>query len=370
MADIKSNQTPSSFRQHLLEIAAEKDQNQRAKLNQVLVAQYADLDALIQAMADEGRPRAPGVKTVADFKEALNLAMLENDSEKERLAAAVPLADAYTALFYEYEDLSSRQEYKGGRSGQIQFLFDGNIRNNKKLKDLITLEINGRNIHVPRVLIPVPGGQPQPCTPAAYRVSVTKPGPRTAIRGAGLEPEFLSFLRGAGRLLLRSFQDWYDEAPADGSPARTDPGVYDQALREAWAEFDRERFEKRYCKPGDIPTPGIQRGHRLLRLGVTINQNHFRDKGCGGTIYEGGAGAPVPPELDYEELVRRYVDRLKPNNPATSRSRQPLTRREIVESLAATLAPTDPPEILQLFTAASASALRIKSFPEWSDLTN
>lgn len=216
----------------------------------------------------------------------------------------------------------------------------------------------GTTVITPVINVPLPGGASRPCVPAAIRVVLDKPGALPGLVDAGLEPDFIEYLRENDMPALQSFAAW--RAQHEDVPTDDQPNAYQVALAVAHRQFEADRFADRYCRPGDIAAPGVQYGHRLLRLPVQLSEQDFRNAGCGSQVYEGELGAPLPPELDYAELVRRYVNALRPE----ARWRADLnavTRADIVESHLRYLPPGDPPVVLQFLVVASQTALQQRS---------
>jgi hypothetical protein len=276
---------------------------------------------------------------------------IESADLDTRLAAADRLIAGYALL------IGAPAAQLPTRSGLIPIAAPGG--GNPALAQLLRQWADGGRLRLPEIDIELGGGTGlrQPCVPGVLRSQVVKPGLLPELDDAGLEPDFLDYLRGSDRAALRSYASW---RAAQAAGAATDADSYQAALAAAYRGYEDERFADRYCRPGDIAAPGEQYGHRLLRLPLRLRDRDFRAAGCGAQIYEGELGAPLPPELDYEELVRRYVELLKPQ----SRWRvevNALTRGDIVASHLRYLGSADAPAVLHLMVTASQTALQVRT---------
>lgn len=296
----------------------------------------------------------------------LAIASVEGQDLALRLAAAERLADAYSALYRAGRTPTGAMTITG-RSGPLPVGAKG--AGNPGLARLLELWGTGGRVIVPEIEIQLPGGNSRPCVPGSVRVAVEKPGVLPDLSEAGLDPDFVDWLRTQDGLInLLSFAEWRDGG--DGSaPTDAERRAYEVALASAYRRYEKERFADRYCRPLALASPGVQYGHRLLRLPLRLAGSDFRDAGCGPQIYEGELGAPLPPELDYEELVRRYVNLLKPE--ARWRADvNAVTRSDIVESHLRSLPPADPPAVLQFLVVASQTALQHRSMATLIDVAD
>ena len=277
-----------------------------------------------------------------------------------RLAAADHVAETYAALARSSGG-GGGAFVQGSRAGPLTLAPPGG--GNAGLAKLLGLWADGGRVIPPLVEIINLGGGAQPCAPGVLRSRARKPGLLAELTDAGLDPDFLNFLRLSDHASLRSYAAWRAQAPADGNA----PDDYQIALARAHQAYEKDRFTDRYCRPGDIPAPGEQYGHTLLRLPLRLAQRDFRSAGCGPQIYEGELGVSDTPELDYEELVRRYVDLLKPRTRGSS-DVNAVTRSDIVTAHLRGLGSADNPAVLSLMVVATQTALQMRSMATLIDL--
>lgn len=118
--------------------------------------------------------------------------------------------------------------------------------------------------------------------PAPKYIRIKKPGPDIALETVTLSPDFAKFLREKHskenhlmHLLTRSkFEAWLDTE--QGKNWLTEQGInaekpypaeiYRVALHQAFEQYEEDAYSNLYCRPKNISMPGIQYGHRLLRL--------------------------------------------------------------------------------------------------------
>ncbi len=240
---------------------------------------------------------------------ALEKAIFSGRSSKEREKAAMGLAREYEAgyqLAASGSSGASGQKWRyGGRSGQVPVSTDETVSDNERLDELLRTELKGRKIAPPKFIWPDDDANLS-CGPI---VTVSKPGGLKDLKEAGFDPAFLQYLKRNDQLALRTYEEWLAENELD--PSAQNRRHYEEAMAKAYERFEKERDEGRYCRPRDIPAPGIFHGRRMLRIDCPITETEFASYAGQNGIYEGPQGAPVPPELDYEELVRRYVNNLR-----------------------------------------------------------
>jgi hypothetical protein len=158
----------------------------------------------------------------------------------------------------------------------------------------------------------------------AKHISIKKPGPLVSLEAVSLSPDFAKYLREQHTKerplfqLLRkgSFEKWLDttEGKAWLVAQALDPNVFDKpelysiAVHQAFARYEKHAYEELYSRPTHIPMPGIQYGHRLLGLPFVLSPPE--KKFVEPNVYEGPTGRIQVPDVDFEELVRRYVNAL------------------------------------------------------------
>ncbi len=159
-------------------------------------------------------------------------------------------------------------------------------------------------------------------------VSVRKPGAEPAQETVTLSPDFARFLReqhgqkgesGGEEMQLvqlltqgtfkswldtENGKDWKKENRLDA--VANEAELYRIALSQAFALYESYSYDKLHCRPKNLPMPGIQYGHRILRLPFGITKKCFHD----GEPYRGPIDRLHDPDVDLEELVRRYVNAL------------------------------------------------------------
>ena len=183
-------------------------------------------------------------------------------------------------------------------------------------------------------------------------MTVVKPGDPSTPETVTLSPDFARFLREQhgqevkgnappgmptdiavasgdlpAKLLLvqlltkKSFEEWLQEDAGQrwleqnclALPRSSEQGaekyaeLYRIALHKAFQLYEQGAYQKEYCVPQRTPMPGIQYGHRLLRLPVVVEEADFSSNG----IYCGPEANLQIPDVDFEELVRRYVSAMR-----------------------------------------------------------
>jgi hypothetical protein len=354
--------TSSALRDRLSVLADSSTKVGRATLAQGLSRSYRKLLADVAKAAGKDGP--PLTEAASARRFATNVAKLvaENDPRR-RQEMARALADEYTTASQAREEQKRELLQFGGRGGDV--VYDGAREGfaNERL-DRAMAALRDRRSKADVLVVAGAGGVPAECAPQRITVTVEKPG-APGVAAAGLDPEFAAWLAQEGSAHLGSIGEWIAHENAGDPQAPTDANrrAYDAALAQAYARFERALNEDRYCTPQDLPMPGGQRGHRLLRLPVPLAEADFRDDGCGSRIYEGPLGAPVAPELDYAELVRRYVQFLKPL-PRSFYDLESINEAEIQLSHTRDLGGVDP-QVVRLFVEASRLALGNAAFVRW-----
>ncbi|MCP4307707.1 MAG: hypothetical protein GY788_23100 [bacterium] len=291
------------------------------------------------------------------YETALLRDVAENDSPAERSAAAKRLGKVYSEAYRRVAVASEASTTYGGRSGTVAFVGKASLA-----------EPNPRLVEMVETIYGKVGSPPEApsedCSKCGYRVGVRKPTGSLTTSEAGLDPAFVQHLRKTGQPELVSLESWTEQ---QGSGPE-DPLVqveYGTALASAWEDFEKHLLEKRYCRPTDIPASNVYRGYRLLRLDTQLCPQDFRlqcEKQTSGIIYEGPLGPGTPPEIDYEELVRRYIRQLRQDTAPASR---PVLPEEIAEAVVAI---GFPPDRTALFVQATGLALHLHNLRFWEDI--
>jgi hypothetical protein len=354
--------TPSSARSILAAIVATPARVEREKLARPLGEAYLTLAADIEALGGDPRDVADALRPEL-FVRRLSAEVVKAEKKEDRRRAADRLLDAYTALFYARDDRAAKAKVRtGGRSGTVRFTDGKAITGNSRLDQLIEAERVGRDIDLNERIIVGGGGEEEVCIPQRIFVSVDKPGDLASLRDAGLDPEFLEYLRLTEKLYLRSIEEWLAHEGVDPGAAPNDAQrrEFEQDRAKTFDAFAKERFQGKYCRPGDIPAQTGQRGHRLVRLALPLREEDFRDAGCGPEIYEGPFGEPIPPDIDYGVLVERYIKNLRAL-PRQYYNLEGLSELEVQAAHARDLVQADP-LIARMFVAATLIALAHPAF--------
>jgi hypothetical protein len=134
-----------------------------------------------------------------------------------------------------------------------------------------------------------------------------------------LSPDFANYLRREDKSYLLSktaFADWLKRQEADEQDnneitANELAEKYRTELQKLAENYEEKIYAQLYAKPKNIPMPGIQRGHRLLKLPIELYpEEHFVTQEEEDSIYQGPLGGVEVPNVDLEELIRRYVNAL------------------------------------------------------------
>jgi hypothetical protein len=350
--------TPAEVQAALDRAAATRDTNQRASGADRVARAY-------QELLDKARHADPGATAVfvgarsgKAFRSSLETDLIRNDDPAGRRVAALRLASVYSEAYRSASVIAEAGTVYGGRSGGVAFVGAASfLKANPELSELVGVVVGGGVVAVP------PGAGPE-CEPVGYRIDARKPGGTVSASAAGLDPAFVQHLRRAGQSSLVSLEAWSAERGSDPELAATQ-AEYAQDLAAAWEDFEKQLFENRYCRPSDLPAPNIYRGYRLLRLDAQLCASDFRPQSAQpsqSTIYEGLLGPAAPPEIDYVELIRRYVEQLRHDAAPASR---PVATEEIVAALVGS---GFSPDRISLFVQASELAMHLHDLRFWEGI--
>jgi len=359
--------TPASVRETLAQIVEQNEKADREKLARALPPAYAKLVLEVETLGGS-IDKIANALTPAEFGRRLTEDVVGKAKRGEREKSSGALLDAWTALFYDRDGRTAKAMIRtGGRSGTVRFSPAKLDTGNARFDDLVAAERAGRRIDpYERTIIDPINGEPRACRPRRLAVTVEKPGDLTDLRDAGLDPEFLEYLRVQRKLYLRSIDDFLEHEVAAGHANAGDPptpaqrAAFEEERAAAFDAFAKAQFLGRYCRPQDIPVQTGQRGHRLLRLALPLQEEDFRDLGCGPVIYEGPFGQPIPPDIDYATLVARYVKDLKAL-PRVYYNLEGLSELEVQAAHSRDLAQADP-LIVRMFVAATLITLGHDAF--------
>ncbi|MRR07452.1 MAG: hypothetical protein EG828_11025, partial [Deltaproteobacteria bacterium] len=210
----------------------------------------------------------------------------------------------------------------------------------------IVEDVTAQSEDAMEALLLCPTKEPAKKQPPPAAITVVKPGDESMPETVILSPDFARFLREQhgqpvtsctksglptdkaaeasgqpARLILiqlltkKAFEEWLQEDTGKlwikenclSSLRENTAELYRIALHKAFQLYEQGAYQKEYCTPQRSAMPGIQYGHRLLRLPIALGEADFNDS----EIYCGPVGNLQVPDVDFEELVRRYVNAMR-----------------------------------------------------------
>jgi len=292
----KEEKTPQELALFLHKNLSVKDEKEKAKAeNEILAA----TTKLIQAAQDQHKRRFLKADANALIKYLKNLlGVIFTGNKEQRFAAA-------NTFVTTYEFIVSLLKADAKSAAEIIKTIREHIEDTEEIIRICPGELSE----------PLPDSEPK-------HISIKKPGDSVELETVTLSPDFSKFLRVKHSkdqpltqlLSKKSFIAWLDTETGKDWLKNNDiekdkadlAELYRTELQKAFEDFEKASYQEAYSKPQNIPMPGIQYGHRLLRLPLNLRENNFIDS----QIYEGPVGRINTPDVDLEELVRRYVNAL------------------------------------------------------------